>query len=170
MLAQIAKAWRNKTFFWRPDAEAAAAQVQSMAYHRREVQIEERPRSQQVQGSAFGFTRVLGQGHRHPNIRWTARNPSGSVDPGPDDLKENNMEISAVEQLIRTGLPGAQVQVSGDGSHFEALVVSGDFEGLTPIKKQRLVMDTVKAQIASGELHALSIKTLTPEQWAAQQG
>ncbi len=73
------------------------------------------------------------------------------------------MEIEAVAQLIRKGLPGAEVEVTGDGSHFEAVVVSDVFSGLTPIKKQRLVMDTVKAQIASGELHALSIKTLTPE-------
>ncbi|MBK1617798.1 BolA/IbaG family iron-sulfur metabolism protein [Lamprobacter modestohalophilus] len=74
------------------------------------------------------------------------------------------MEIEAVAQLIRNGLPGSEVEVTGDGSHFEAVVVSDAFSGLTPIKKQRLVMDTVKAQIASGELHALSIKTLTPEQ------
>jgi acid stress-induced BolA-like protein IbaG/YrbA len=79
------------------------------------------------------------------------------------------METSAVEQLIRSGMPDAQVQVSGDGSHFDAVVVSAAFAGLTPIKKQRLVMDTVRAEIASGELHALSIKTLTPEQWATQE-
>lgn len=78
------------------------------------------------------------------------------------------MEIEAVEQLIRRGIPGAEVQVSGDGSHFDAVVVSEVFGGLSPIKKQRLVMDTVKAQIASGELHALSIKTLTPAQRAEQ--
>lgn len=77
------------------------------------------------------------------------------------------METEAVEQLIRTGLPEAKVRVTGDGSHFEAVVVSSAFAGLTPIKKQRLVMDTVREQIASGELHALSIKTLTPEQQSA---
>lgn len=71
------------------------------------------------------------------------------------------METHTVERLIRDGLPGAEVQVTGDGSHFEAVVVCDVFAGLTPIKKQRLVMDTVKAQIASGELHALSIKTYT---------
>ena len=38
------------------------------------------------------------------------------------------------------------------------------------LQKQRLVMDTVRDQIASGELHALSIKTYTPEEWAAQNG
>lgn len=78
------------------------------------------------------------------------------------------METSAVEQLIRAGIPGAQVQVTGDGSHFDAVVVSEAFTGLTPIKKQRLVMDAVKTQIASGELHALSIKTFTPQEWAGQ--
>ena len=79
------------------------------------------------------------------------------------------METSAVEQLIHASIPGAQVRVTGDGSHFDAVVVSEAFAGLTPIKRQRLVMDSVKAQIASGELHALSIKTLTPEEWARQR-
>jgi acid stress-induced BolA-like protein IbaG/YrbA len=79
------------------------------------------------------------------------------------------MQTEAVAQLIRDGLPGAEVQVTGDGSHFEAIVVSDAFDGLTPIKKQRLVMDTVKPRIASGELHALSIKTFTPSQWSEQQ-
>ena len=74
------------------------------------------------------------------------------------------METEAVAQLIRAGLPGAEVEVSGDGSHFDAVVVSDVFEGMSPVKKQRLVMDTVKEKIASGELHALSIKTLTPAQ------
>jgi len=79
------------------------------------------------------------------------------------------METEAVAQLIRAGLPGAEVQVSGDGSHFDAVVVSDEFIGKSPIQKQRLVMATVRPQIDSGELHALSIKTYTPEQWAAQQ-
>jgi acid stress-induced BolA-like protein IbaG/YrbA len=77
------------------------------------------------------------------------------------------MQTEAVAELIRAGMPGAEVEVTGDGSHFEAVVVSDAFAGLTPIKKQRLVMDTVRDQIASGELHALSIKTLTPEQKSA---
>ena len=80
------------------------------------------------------------------------------------------METEKVAELIRAGMPGAEVQVSGDGSHFDAVVVSDAFDGLTLIKRQRLVMDTVKAEIASGELHALSIKTYTLSQWAEQQG
>jgi acid stress-induced BolA-like protein IbaG/YrbA len=78
------------------------------------------------------------------------------------------MQTEAVATLIREGMPGAQVEVTGDGSHFEAVVVSDLFTGKSPLQKQRLVMATVKPQIESGELHALSIKTFTPEQWAKQ--
>lgn len=78
------------------------------------------------------------------------------------------METEAVAALIRTGVPGAEVQVSGDGSHFEAVVVSDAFADKSPIQRQRLVMDTVRREIESGELHALSIRTFTPKQWAEQ--
>ena len=78
------------------------------------------------------------------------------------------METEAVANLIREGIPGAQATVTGDGSHFEAVVVSEAFTGKTLIQKQRLVMATVRPQSESGELHALSIKSFTPEQWAEQ--
>jgi acid stress-induced BolA-like protein IbaG/YrbA len=80
------------------------------------------------------------------------------------------METESIAALIRAGIPGAEVQVTGDGSHFEAVVVSAAFAGLTPIKRHRLVMDTVREQIASGELHALSIKALTPAERAGSVG
>ncbi len=73
------------------------------------------------------------------------------------------MENQEVERLITAGLPGCTVTVTGDGRHFEAVVVSAEFVGKTLLQRQRLVMNTVKAQIESDELHALSIKTLTPE-------
>ena len=65
-------------------------------------------------------------------------------------------------------MPGAEVTVTGDGSHFEAIVISDAFAGKSLLQKQRMVMATVNEQIASGELHALSIKTFTPEERAAQ--
>lgn len=80
------------------------------------------------------------------------------------------MEIEAIVQLIEAGMPGCEARVTGDGRHFEAVVISGDFEGKTPIQKQRMVMATVKPQLESDELHALSIKTYTREQWQALQG
>ena len=69
------------------------------------------------------------------------------------------METEKLKALIEAGLPGARVEVSGDGRHFEALVVSDTFEGKSLIQRHRMVMATVNEQIASDELHALSIKT-----------
>lgn len=80
------------------------------------------------------------------------------------------MEIEAVARLIRSGLPDAQVQVTGDGSHFEALVVSTAFLGKSPLERQRLVMATVRPQLESGELHALSIKAQIPDPGSDQGG
>jgi acid stress-induced BolA-like protein IbaG/YrbA len=72
------------------------------------------------------------------------------------------METDKVKALIEAGLPGAKVDVTGDGRHFEAMVVSEAFEGKTLIQRHRMVMEAVKSEIASDELHALSIKTQTP--------
>jgi len=79
------------------------------------------------------------------------------------------MKTETVEGLIRSGIPGAEVTVSGDGRHFEAVVVSAEFAGKSLIQKQRMVMATVDDQIRSGELHAISIKTYTPDEWAKQR-
>jgi acid stress-induced BolA-like protein IbaG/YrbA len=67
-------------------------------------------------------------------------------------------------------MPGCQALVTGDGRHFEAIVISEEFEGKSPLQKQRMVMATVKAQLESDQLHALSIKTYTKEQWQTLQG
>ena len=74
------------------------------------------------------------------------------------------MENAKVEELIRAGMPGVEVTVTGDGRHFEALVVSDEFAGKSLIQRHRMVMETVKTQIASDELHALSLKTYTPDE------
>jgi acid stress-induced BolA-like protein IbaG/YrbA len=75
------------------------------------------------------------------------------------------MEISEVQGLIEAGLPGAQVTVTGDGSHFQAVVVSDEFEGKSLLQKQKMVFATVNEHITSGALHAFSIKAYTPEEW-----
>lgn len=80
------------------------------------------------------------------------------------------MENDAVASLIRAGMPHSEVTVTGDGRHFEAVVVSQEFEGMSLIQRHRLVMATVDAQIKDDSLHALSIKAYTPEQWAAVNG
>jgi len=77
------------------------------------------------------------------------------------------MQIEEIQGLIERGLSGCRAHVMGDGRHFSAVVVSPEFAGKTPLQKQRLVMATVRAEIDSDRLHALSIKTFTPEEWAA---
>lgn len=75
------------------------------------------------------------------------------------------MEPQQVQQLILNALPDCEVVVTGDGSHFEATVIGNIFESLSPVKKQQTVYATVKEHITSGTIHALSIKTYTPEEW-----
>ena len=75
------------------------------------------------------------------------------------------MNPEDVKKLIETGIPDAKASVVGDGSKFEATVVSSTFEGLNSVKKHQLVYSTVTEHIASGALHALTIKAYTPEEW-----
>ncbi|HRH15273.1 MAG TPA: BolA/IbaG family iron-sulfur metabolism protein [Azonexus sp.] len=60
--------------------------------------------------------------------------------------------------------------LDGDGQHFAAIVVSAEFVGLNRVQRQQHVYRTIKDELASGELHALSFKTLTPEEWSAERG
>jgi len=75
------------------------------------------------------------------------------------------MQPDEVKKLIEEGLDGVEARVTGDGSHFEAIVVGEVFAGQSPVKKQKLVYGTVSDRITSGELHALTIKAYTPEEW-----
>ena len=73
-----------------------------------------------------------------------------------------NMTELDIKDKIESGLNCQSVTVVGDGSHFEAVIVSSEFEGKRPVARQQMVYATVQAEIASGELHAISLKTLTP--------
>jgi acid stress-induced BolA-like protein IbaG/YrbA len=69
-----------------------------------------------------------------------------------------------IQELIETGLPGAQARVQGDdGVHFEATVVSDAFRGKLPLARHRLVYATLGERMG-GEIHALALRTLTPEE------
>ena len=66
-----------------------------------------------------------------------------------------------IQQLIASQMPDAAVEVSGGEGKFVANVVSAAFEGLSPIKRHQLVYACVNDEIASGELHALTIVAKT---------
>jgi acid stress-induced BolA-like protein IbaG/YrbA len=78
------------------------------------------------------------------------------------------MSISneAVEKLINDAMLGAKVTVSGDGYKYETTVVSPDFTDLGKVKRHQRVYAAVNSAITSGELHALTITALTPEEAA----
>lgn len=75
------------------------------------------------------------------------------------------MDPTEVANLIKAGLPDCEVIVKGDGSHFDAIVVGDVFADMSLVKQQQLVYATVVDRITSGQLHALSIKTYTPQDW-----
>ncbi len=75
------------------------------------------------------------------------------------------METTDIKNLIEDGIANSEAIVTGDAGKYEATVISPEFEGLSMLKEHQLVYKTVNAQIASGELHALTIRAYTPEEW-----
>ena len=75
----------------------------------------------------------------------------------------------AVEAMIKAALPDAQIQVqdmTGGGDHYQVVVVSSEFEGKSLVKQHQLVYGAVNQSMASNAIHALALKTYTPESWA----
>jgi len=69
----------------------------------------------------------------------------------------------SIEQSIRAGLACERVEVMGDGQHFQAIVVSAAFAGKSRIQRHQLVYAALGERMRE-EVHALSMKTLTPEE------
>jgi acid stress-induced BolA-like protein IbaG/YrbA len=72
------------------------------------------------------------------------------------------MNPEKIQQLIQQGMPSATVEVSGGEGKYVAQVISDDFSDLSLIKRHKLVYACVNNEIASGELHALTIVAKTP--------
>ena len=74
------------------------------------------------------------------------------------------MNPQTIRELIEQGLPGARADVRGDdGVHFEATVVCDAFRGKLPLARHRMVYATLGERMG-GEIHALQLKTLTPDE------
>jgi acid stress-induced BolA-like protein IbaG/YrbA len=74
------------------------------------------------------------------------------------------MDSTTIEQMIRSGLPDAEVSVSGeDGVHFEALIVSPSFTGKTTLQRHRMVYETL-GELMGREIHALGLRTELPQE------
>ena len=76
------------------------------------------------------------------------------------------MQIEEIKSLLEEQITDCQAQVTIEGSHVHLVVVTPLFEGLSPVKKQQLVYGALSEPIASGAIHAVQMKTYTPQQWA----
>ncbi|HMM54113.1 MAG TPA: BolA family protein [Candidatus Desulfobacillus sp.] len=75
-----------------------------------------------------------------------------------------------IHAYISQGMTCEHLSVDGDGHHFYAVIVSPAFEGLSRIQRQQAVYKAMGGRMESGEVHALSMRTFTPEEWRAQGG
>ena len=75
-----------------------------------------------------------------------------------------------VKSMIKVGIPDAEVQVqdlTGGGDHYQVVVVSPAFEGKGRVQQHQLVYKSVQQAMSTESIHALSLKTYTPESWAS---
>ena len=80
--------------------------------------------------------------------------------------------LEQVEAMIKGRLPDAQVvikDIKGGGNHLEALVVSAEFEGKTRVRQHQLVYSALQEALDSEAIHALALRTYTPQTWEMAQ-
>jgi acid stress-induced BolA-like protein IbaG/YrbA len=70
-----------------------------------------------------------------------------------------------IKGWIEGGLPCEHVEVQGDGQHFEAVIVSAQFVGKSMVQQHQLVYKALGSRMQQ-EIHALSMRTFTPDAWA----
>ena len=77
------------------------------------------------------------------------------------------MTADELQSIIASSLPCEHLEVAGDGRHWEAVIVSPEFEGKRLIQRHQRVYATLGERMRTDEVHALSIKALTPAEWAS---
>jgi acid stress-induced BolA-like protein IbaG/YrbA len=77
-----------------------------------------------------------------------------------------HMEISELLAMVQAVLPDSLVSVDGEGCSFTLTVISPAFEGLTLLRRHQTVLAAVQEPLAQGTVHAVSVKTYTPEEWS----
>lgn len=75
------------------------------------------------------------------------------------------MQAEQLQELIRNAVGAVEVRVQGDGDHFEATVVSPAFEGKTMVQQHQMVYAAL-GTLMQKEIHALALRTYTPDQWS----
>ncbi|MEM1366917.1 MAG: BolA family transcriptional regulator [Cyanobacteria bacterium P01_H01_bin.15] len=80
------------------------------------------------------------------------------------------VNLNTVETVLRSKISASEVQIrdlTGTGDHLEALVVAAAFTGKSKVQQHQMVYGALKAELASEAIHALALKTFTPEAWQA---
>ena len=72
------------------------------------------------------------------------------------------MQADAVKALLEEKIPGADVSVEGEGCDFRVTIISDEFQGKMPVKRQQMIYAHLNPFIASGEIHAVTMVTKTP--------
>lgn len=75
------------------------------------------------------------------------------------------MQNEQVQQLLLAAFPDSEIQIAGEGCNFQVTIVSAQFEGMTMVQEQKSVYAALSKQITSGEIHAVTIKAYTPDEW-----
>ena len=78
------------------------------------------------------------------------------------------MTAEQLQHIIAAGLICEHLEVSGDGRHWSAVIVSPEFEGKRSVARHQRVYATLGERMKTDEVHALSMKTFTPAEWATQ--
>ena len=78
------------------------------------------------------------------------------------------MTAEELQSLIAAGVPCEHLQVEGDGRHWSAVIVSAEFEGKRLIQRHQRVYAALGARMHTDEVHALSMQTFTPAEWATR--
>ena len=78
------------------------------------------------------------------------------------------MDAATVKALVQAELPECECHVQGEGTNYDIAVIGEVFAGLRPVKKQQLVYAALNDNIADGSIHAVKIRTYTPEEWQAR--
>ncbi|MEI8169212.1 MAG: BolA/IbaG family iron-sulfur metabolism protein [Rhodoferax sp.] len=79
------------------------------------------------------------------------------------------MNADQIKDLIAANLVCEYITLDGDGRHWNAVIVSPEFEGKRAIQRHQRVYATLGNKMKTDEIHALSMQTLTPAEWAVQQ-
>jgi monothiol glutaredoxin len=118
-----------------------------------------------VNGELVGGCDIIEEMSKNGSLLPLLKTATATKSEAPKDVLSTN----EIVQLVHQGISDAVVMVAGEGCDLIITVISAQFNDLALVKKQQLVMATLKAPLASGKLHAVSVKAYTPEEWQAKQ-